>query len=120
MVRPFALNPATGLYAAAGDYRLLNPAAGCGNLASVTVTAAQAAAGGASGINAPTTLCQQDLTRQFGYISPDDKRFSSSFRLTKQINNDTQAYFTANYYQNDVFTPGTPSGIRSTATPGSR
>ena len=117
VIRPFRQN-ADGSYTAIGDYRLLNPAAGCGSLATVTITPAQAAAGGATGITAPVTLCQQDNTKQFGVISPDDKRFSSSLRFTKQINNDTQAYFAANYYQNKVFSPGGPSSIRQQSTPG--
>ena len=90
LVRPYTQN-ADGTYTVAGDYRLLAPAAGCGGLKTVTVTPAAAAAGGAAGITTGNaTLCQQDFTKQFGEISPDDKRFSSSLRLTKQINSDTQ------------------------------
>ena len=121
VVRPFTRN-ADGSYTAAGDYRLLNPAAGCGYLTPITVTPAQAAAGGATGVTAPVTLCQQDLTRQFAQISPDDQRFSSSLRFTKQINADTQFYATANYYQNKVTQnssyPTGPSTIRQQSTPG--
>lgn len=116
VVRPFTF--ADGAYTAAGDYRLLNPAAGCGGLAAVTVTPAQALAGGATGVTNPVTLCQQDFTHDYGEISPDQKRFSVSFRATKQINDDTQAYFTANYYQNDVTTNTAPRAIRDQATPG--
>ena len=98
---------------AAGNYQLLNPAAGCGNLATVV-----APAGSASGINVPTTLCQQDLIAQYGVISPDDKRFSISARGTKKLWGDAEGYFTANYYQNDVFSTTAPSSIRQQSTPG--
>ena len=117
VLRPFRQN-ADGTYTATGDYRLLNPAGGCGGLTTVTITPAQAAAGGAAGVTAPVTLCQQDTTHDYGEISPEDKRFSANFRLTKQINSDTQAYFTANYYQNKVDSNGGPSSIRQQATPG--
>lgn len=117
VLRPFTPN-ANGTFTAAGDYRLINPANGCGGLTPVTVTPAQAAAGGATGITAPVLLCQQDRVHDYSEISPDDKRFSASFRLTKQINADTQAYFTANYYQNDVLSHTRPSDIRQQSTPG--
>lgn len=116
--RPFRMN-ANGTYTAAGDYQLFNPAQpNCGALRTVTVTPAQAKAGGATGITAPVTLCQQDFTHDYGTISPDDKRFSASFRATKTLGANAQGYFTANYYQNNVITHTSPSAIRQQATPG--
>lgn len=116
VVRPFTRN-ADGTYTAAGDYRLLNPSAGCGALTSVTVTPAQARLGGATGITAPVTLCQQDFTHDYATISPDQKRFSVSVRGTKRFGDHAEAYITANYYQNDVFTNGAPAAIRDQSTP---
>ncbi len=113
VVRPYFGNTALG------DFQLLNPAAGCGNLTPVTITPSQAAAGGAVGVTAPVNLCQQDLVRQYGTISPDDKRFSISLRGTKKLWGDAEGYFTANYYQNDVFSRAVPSSIRQQSTPGS-
>ena len=101
-----------------GDYQLLNAAGGCGSLRTVTITPASATAGGAGGISNPVTLCQQDLVHDYGQISPDDKRFSASFRATKALGGDAQAYFAANYYQNDVISRGTPQSIRQQASPG--
>ena len=115
VVRPYTPN-ADGSFTAAGDYRLLAPAAGCGALRPITVTTA--ASGGLDGFSGPVNLCQQDFTNQFGEISPDDKRFSSSLRFTKQINSDTQFYAEANYYQNKVFSHFSPSSIRDRSTPG--
>lgn len=106
---------------AAGDYRLLNPALGCGGLQTVTVNPSQATAiqRGAGGISAPVTLCQEDNRRLFNSITPDDQRFSVSFRGTKKFGDHFQAYVEANYYQNQVTTFGVPSALRASATPGS-
>ncbi len=119
VVRPFAPDGMGG-YTPDGDYRLLNQAAGCGGLKAVTITPDQANAGGATGITAPVNLCQQDFVHDYNQISPDDKRFSASLRFTKRINENTEAYFTANYYQNNVLSrPYTgPSSAREQATPG--
>lgn len=116
-VRPFIRNP-DGTFSAAGDFRLLNPSAGCGALKSVTVTPAQAAAGGATGITAPVTLCQQDFIHDYGIITPEDERLSVTMRGTKRFNGTTEGYFMVTYYQNDVFAPQAPSAIRQQATPG--
>ena len=94
-------------------------AAGCGSLKSITITPAEAAAGGASGINnGPVTLCQLDRVYNYGVISPDDKRFSASFRGTKTLGADAEAYLALNFYRNDVYAGGVPSTIRNQATPG--
>lgn len=115
VVRPW--DPVAGAFT--DDYRLLNPAKGCGKLKTVTITPDQAAAGGATGIdNGPVTLCQQDLTKQYGEISPDDKRFSISLRATKKLGGDAEAYIAGTYYRNDVLSIGNPSSIRQQATPG--
>lgn len=114
VVRPYnAANTA-----AQGDFRLLNPTLGCPSPSvAVTVTPAQAALGGAAGISAPVTLCQTDTRKLYNTISPEYERFSTSFHLTKQLGADAQAYFQANYYQNDVHTSGAPNAIRATTTP---
>jgi len=106
-----------------GDYQLLNPAAGCINGdKAITITPAQAAAGGAGGITAgPTTLCSQDNQKLYGIIAPDDKRFSVSLHATKKLWGDAEGYFTANYYHNDVLAVGglgSPSSARQISTPG--
>ena len=101
-----------------GDYQILNAAGGCGALRTTTISPDQAALGGAVGISNPVTLCQQDIIHDYSEISPDDKRFSASFRATKQLGGDAQAYFAANYYQNDVLSRTSPSSIRQQASPG--
>jgi iron complex outermembrane recepter protein len=100
-----------------GNYTLY-PGTGCGSLSAVTVTPAQAAVFGATGINAPTTLCQQDVRNQYEEAYPDDYRFSISARGTKEIGEHAEGYFTANFYENTVTTRNAPSSIRAQTTPG--
>ncbi len=100
-----------------GNYQLLNPAAGCGKQASVTISPT-AAASQAYGFNSPVTLCQQDNTYQYGMISPDDKRFSLNLHAVKKLWGDAEGYFAVNYYNNDVLSTGAPSSIRQQSTPG--
>lgn len=104
---------------AQGDFQLLNPAAGCGGLRTVTVSPVQAALANAVGVTNPVTLCQQDLTHDYGEISPDDKRFSASLRFTKKLGENAEAYFAGTYYQNDVVSIAAPSSVRQQSTPGS-
>ena len=56
---PF-VRPADG----SAPWQMLNPAAGCGNLSSATLTAAQRAANP----TAPATVCQEDLANQYGRV----------------------------------------------------
>ena len=117
VVRPYnAANTA-----AAGNYQLLNPAAGCGTLKSVTITPAQATNPSTgttlAGFNAPVTLCQQDFRHDYNIISPEDTRFSINAHGVRNLGASAQAYFEVNYYQNDVFSPATPSAIRAASPP---
>ena len=110
-------DPNTGFPLPTATWTLLNPSAGCGKLTPITITPAEAAAGGAANILTNTTLCQQDLVNQYFVITPEDTRFSVSGRFTKNIGN-AQAYLEANYYQNEVYFINPPSNIRQQATPG--
>ena len=100
-----------------GNYTMY-PGTGCGSLTAVTVTPAQAGVFGATGIGVPTTLCQQDLKTQYAEAFPDDHRFSLSVRGTKELGEHAEAYFTANYYDNTVFSRAAPQSIRQQTTPG--
>ena len=114
VVRPYNAANTT----AQGDFRLLNPTLGCPSPSTaVTITPAQATLGGAAGVSAPVTLCQTDTRKLYNLISPDYERFSVSAHVTKQLGANAQAYFIANYYQNDVNTSGAPVALRGTTTP---
>ena len=110
VVRPYnAANTA-----AAGDYRLLNPSAGCGMDKPVTIAPGQATV---SGFTGPVNLCQQDNRALYGIISPEDERFSLSGRATIRLGEHAEAYAAVNYYQNEVSFGGTPRAIRAVTTP---
>ncbi|MEO8925800.1 MAG: TonB-dependent receptor [Caulobacteraceae bacterium] len=113
MVRP--LDAMTG--APLANWQILNTAAGCGKLTPITITAAEVANTGATGVTG-ATLCQQDNIHDYGIITPRDDRFSISGRVTKTVGANAQAYAEVNYYQNTVFVPNAPSSVRQQTTPG--
>ncbi len=95
-------------------YGLLNPAAGCGTLPTVTLNAAQLAA-------VPTaraTQCQLDLVKNYGVILPSQQRLGGSARLTVALGSKAQAYLAFNFAQNDVRYTGTPQSIRNNTPAG--
>jgi iron complex outermembrane recepter protein len=107
---------AAGTAAVPGSaYGLLNPALGCGVLKPVTVTAAAAAAAGLSSADVGS-YCQQDLTAQYGEISPSDERFSISAHGVKAIPGG-EVYGEFNYYQNTVESIHSPTSITGTTPP---
>ncbi len=97
----------------------LAPGATCGNLKSVNVGPANAIQYGAEGLVNNTTLCQEDLRKEYATISPDDKRYSMSGRFTKQFSDNMQGFLSATYYRNDVISRNAPSNFSQTSTPGS-
>jgi iron complex outermembrane receptor protein len=98
-----------------GNYQLLNPSAGCGSLTPVTITPAKATVGGFS---SPVNLCQQDLTKQYGVISPERSRYSVDGRFTKTLWTGAEGYLQANFYEETVNASGTPNTIRAKSPPG--
>jgi iron complex outermembrane receptor protein len=97
-------------------YQLLNAAAGCGSLPSMTLTAAQAAS--TAGANGALNNCLEDSRSLFSVITPAQERIGLSGRATVNIGSSAQAYAQFNYYQSDVFYTGTPQGIRNNTPAG--
>ena len=97
----------------------LAPGATCGNLKSINVGPANAAVFGSEGLVNNTTLCQEDLHKEYGTISPDDKRFSISGRFTKEFSDTMEGFASATFYRNDVLVHNGPSSFSQTSTPGS-
>lgn len=96
VVRPF--NSATGK--ATGDWRLLNPAAGCRDLRAITLTPAQQAALAAStGFGAQAQQCQQDNIADYLEEQPMVERFGATARATVNVGSNAQAYAMFNYYR---------------------
>lgn len=111
-VRPFDATNSTAM----GNWQLLNPALGCGDLTPITLAAGQTIAGTAVG----TTLCQLDATNKYNVVQPEDTRKSLSARFTKNFSDTTQGYVEVNLYQNEVAYGGRggPRTIQSVTTPG--
>ncbi len=109
-----------GALAPGGKWQLLNTAAGCGSLPSVTITQAEATQANLSkktaGQVVGQTLCQMDATNLYSVIQPLDKRMSLSAHATKQWSDGTQAWVEGNVYRNEVAYSGAPDTLtRGTA-----
>lgn len=99
--------------AQSGQYQLLNPTVACQRGSLYNLTAAELADNLAAG--APSTVCQEDLTNNYGIINPDIKRFGVSGRFTARIGDSGEAYAMFNFLQTDVAYDGLPSTIRANA-----
>ncbi len=109
---PF-VRPYSAAFGSLGGYQLGNPAAGCGGLGSVTLTAAQRA-----GVITPATVCQQDLVNQYRYYNSPTERKGATIRGTFKLGDNAEAYAMFNYYNTitDNFT--TPSGYTGSTANG--
>ena len=111
-VRPFnAANTA-----AQGRNQLLNPTLGCNRGTTYNPTAAELAASNNGSV--PTTVCQEDVTKEFGVIAPEIERFGGSVRVTARIGDKSEAYFAANFQQSTVNYDGSAATIRGNAPAG--
>jgi iron complex outermembrane recepter protein len=114
-VRPYLANgsaPVTG-----STYQMLNPSQGCGNLKSITLTAAQRAT--PAGASAPAVVCQQDLTHQYGLLNSHARRLGTNAHLTVNVGANAQAYAMFNFYENKVWNPGAaPLNLAGQTAPG--
>ncbi len=93
----------TGL--ATGAFQVLNPN-GCAAGQTLVTTPR-------SGTAFVDQGCEQNLVSDYGQIQPEQTRFGVTVHGTVQVNDKTQAYLIASYFQNDVKSQGTPATIRS-------
>ena len=101
-----------------GRYQFLNPSAGCiAGETPYTLTAAELADTDQNAF-APSTVCQGDLVKQYGVISPRIERFGGALKATVAITDDIEASFTANYLQSKVSYSGEPATIRANGPAG--
>jgi len=92
-----------------GRYQFLNQGAGCiAGESPYTLTPSEFA----DDPLAPPTVCQGDLTNQYGVISPEVERFGGSVRATGRFGNDIEAFIEGNFLQSTVNYSGPPSSIR--------
>jgi iron complex outermembrane receptor protein len=110
LVRPYNATNTT----AQGRYQMLNPSLGCGNLTPYTLTSAEFAAVS----NAPPTVCQEDLTKLYGYILPEQKRFGFTSRATVKVGEASEGYLQLNVMESDTGYYGLPATIRANAPAG--
>ncbi len=106
-----------------GRYQILNPAAGCFAGPSVTPTAADLARLNANGglVNGALPLsnvCQEDLTYNYGNVTPDIERFGGSARFTAKIGDTSEAYLAVNFQQTTSSYQGATGVIRGSAPTG--
>lgn len=103
--------------AAIGNFQPLNPAKGCQGFATATLNASQLAANP----GAPSTVCQEDLTKQYAQYLPTINRIGGNLKFTKDLGK-AQAYFmvnvldtkTSQYVQTQQFGTGQTTGAGST------
>lgn len=93
-------NILSGSGVVSGPWQVLNP-----NGCTGTTTPVSGAAGNG---------CTQNTVADYGVIQPEQTRFGVTAHATVQVNDRSQAYLLASYFQNEVFTPGGPPNIRST------
>jgi len=105
-VRPYSTD-----LASLGGYELLNPAAGCGRLGSVTLTPEQQAVGAGTGpITTPSTVCQQDLVNEYRMYTAKTERKGASFRATAKVGDNAEAFVSLNYYNVKTANALNPAG----------
>jgi iron complex outermembrane recepter protein len=92
-------NILSGSGAATGPFQILNPNGCTGTTSPVS---------GALGSG-----CTQNTVADYGQIAPEQTRFGVTGHATVQVNDQTQAYLMASYYQNEVLAAGGPANIRS-------
>ncbi|MGP7794941.1 TonB-dependent receptor plug domain-containing protein [Sphingomonas sp. CLY1604] len=117
---PIVTSTGTNLYVApsgpgltnpVGRYQLLNPSTGCIRSTAYNLTAADLAANPL----APRTVCQEDLTQNYGVINPQIQRFGASARFTARFGDSNEVFATANFIQTDVANDGNPAVLRGNA-----
>lgn len=94
-----------------GRYQMLNPAAGCHLSTPYNLTGPDLAANP----SAPTTVCNEDLIKNYGIINPDIERYGLSARFTARVGDSSEAYAEFNFLQTKVAYDGLPSTIRGNA-----
>lgn len=66
--------------------------------------------------NNPGSYCAQNQQSEYGQIAPDEKRLGIYSRFTVKLGDDTTAYLSASYFQNEVQSQALPTQIQ-TSTP---
>ena len=103
--------PANAAGAIQGRYRFSNAAVACPRGQLYNLTAAEQA----DNTTAPTTVCQEDLTQNYGVINPQIERYGASARFTGRFGDSNEVFATANFIQTNVANEGGPGVLRGNA-----
>ncbi|MGK0491283.1 MAG: iron complex outermembrane receptor protein [Sphingomonas echinoides] len=95
VVRPY-LN---GSAVPGSQFQLLNPAAGCRDLTSITLTPAQQALAAGAGTPTGAQVCSQDNVKDYLMEIPEEQRFGATAHLTVNVGSQAQAYLMGNFYE---------------------
>lgn len=101
--------PGTG--AIQGRYQMLNPALACPRGSLYNLTADELV----DNPTAPATVCQEDITQNYGVINPEISRFGVSGRFTARFGDTGELFATVNFLQTDVANDGAPAALRGNA-----
>jgi iron complex outermembrane receptor protein len=120
LVRAIA-SPTDSTAGALDRYQYLNPAAGCRNWPSHSVTPAVYDVNGdyVSGQSdvSPLNICEVDLQNAYIMLQPEIQRSGLSLRFTANVGENAQFYTMANFYKTDTFASFTPLGFNGTPPP---
>ncbi|MEO7691883.1 MAG: TonB-dependent receptor [Sphingomonas sp.] len=111
LVQPYDATNTTAL----GRYQLLN---GCGNLTPYTLSDAEYNDPNNAAAGAARTVCQQDITHDYGQILPKQYRWGGSARGTVSLGSDTEFYTELNYERSYSSYTGLASIIYANAPAG--
>lgn len=107
LVRPVTT---AGAPTGSGRFTYLNPAAGCREWPTTTITPSQSG-------TSPLTVCEVDSQQRYIMLQPEIERKGLSARFTANIGDNHQFYGMVNYYNTDSFASFTPLGFNGTPTP---
>ena len=97
LVRPVAAGDDVGT----ARYEFLNPAAGCREWQTISITPDQST-------TAPLTTCEVNQQAAYIMLVPEIERTGLSMRFTVNVSDQAQFYAMANFYKTDTFASQTP------------
>lgn len=109
-VRPYDATNTT----AQGRYQYLNPSVACARGTNYALTPGELADNAA----APTNVCQEDITANYGVIAPRIERFGGSARFTVKVGDSSEAYAMFNFQQSTAAYTGNPAVLFSNGAAG--
>src|SRR3546814_21075755 len=92
---------------------MLNPGVGCPRGTAYDLSAGDLA----DNPLAPPTVCQEDLTQNYGVITPAIERFGLSGRVTATLGDSREPYGAFNFLQTDVSANCLPPTLPAHAPP---